>query len=155
VGEGNENLVYLSLWDVGYLLHAMKSYDMGPLALLPIRRKVCCGFLSPLEVHCLGRTNPQPLGPVASTLTTTPPRLQLVMEGQALNLDYVVKNKQLTENEDGMDIAEGDSVEEVMGICQQRARNEVSSNMSNKVLRKDKDIWRRRDMGTEESWEQQ
>jgi hypothetical protein len=56
------------------------------------------------------------------------------MEGQALNLDYVVKNKQLTENEDGMDIPEGDNVEEVMEICQQRARNEVSSNMSNKVL---------------------
>jgi hypothetical protein len=33
------------------LLHVVKSYDMGPPALLvrPIRRKVCCGFLSPLK----------------------------------------------------------------------------------------------------------
>jgi hypothetical protein len=37
------------------LLHAVKSYDMGPPALLPIRRKVCCGFLSPLKIHRLGR----------------------------------------------------------------------------------------------------
>jgi hypothetical protein len=37
---------------------------------------VCCGFLSPLKIHRLGRVlNRQPLGPVASTLTTTPPRL--------------------------------------------------------------------------------
>jgi hypothetical protein len=28
------------------LQHAVKSYDMGPPALLPILRKVCCGFLS-------------------------------------------------------------------------------------------------------------
>jgi hypothetical protein len=27
--------------------NAVKSYDMGPTALLPIRRKACCGFLSP------------------------------------------------------------------------------------------------------------
>jgi hypothetical protein len=27
--------------------HALKSYDMGPTTLLPFRRKVCCGFLSP------------------------------------------------------------------------------------------------------------
>jgi hypothetical protein len=41
----------------------------------PSKRKVCCGFLSPLKIHRLGWVlNPQPLGPVASTLTTTPPR---------------------------------------------------------------------------------
>jgi hypothetical protein len=27
---------------------------MGPPALLPIQRKVCCGFLSPLQIHRLG-----------------------------------------------------------------------------------------------------
>jgi hypothetical protein len=36
-------------------LHAVKSYDMGPPALFPVRRKVCCGFLSPLKIHRLGR----------------------------------------------------------------------------------------------------
>jgi hypothetical protein len=35
------------------LLHAVKSYDIGRPALLPIRR-VCCGFLSPLQIHRLG-----------------------------------------------------------------------------------------------------
>jgi hypothetical protein len=35
-----------------YFLHAVKSYDMGPMALLHLRRKVCCGFLSSLKIHC-------------------------------------------------------------------------------------------------------
>jgi hypothetical protein len=36
------------------ILHAIKSYDMGPPALLPLRRKVCCGFLLPLtQKHTL------------------------------------------------------------------------------------------------------
>jgi hypothetical protein len=30
-------------------------HDMGPLALLPIRRKVCCGFLPHLKIHRPGR----------------------------------------------------------------------------------------------------
>jgi hypothetical protein len=38
---------------------------------------VCCGFLSPLKIQRLGWVlNPQTLVPVASTLTTTPPRRQ-------------------------------------------------------------------------------
>jgi hypothetical protein len=37
------------------LLDAVKSYDMGPTTLLSIRRKVCCGFLLPSKIHCLGR----------------------------------------------------------------------------------------------------
>jgi hypothetical protein len=36
-------------------LHATKSSDMGPPPLLPTRRKVSCGFLSPLKIHQLGR----------------------------------------------------------------------------------------------------
>jgi hypothetical protein len=48
---------------------------MGPPALIPIRRKVCCGFCialkNPSPWLC---SNPQPLGAVASTVTTTPPR---------------------------------------------------------------------------------
>jgi hypothetical protein len=36
------------------ILDDIKSYDMGPLALLPIRRKVCYGLLSPLKIHRLG-----------------------------------------------------------------------------------------------------
>jgi hypothetical protein len=36
-------------------LHAVKSYDMGTTALLPLQRKVSCGFLSPLKIHRLSR----------------------------------------------------------------------------------------------------
>jgi hypothetical protein len=47
----------------------------------PYETKVCCGFLSPLKIHRLGRDlNPQPLSSVASTLTTTPPRWQNATE---------------------------------------------------------------------------
>jgi hypothetical protein len=54
---------------------AVKRYNMGTPALLPVRRKVCCGFLSPLKNPSpRPGLNPRPLGPVASTLTTTPPR---------------------------------------------------------------------------------
>jgi hypothetical protein len=57
------------------LLHAVKSYDMGPPALLPIREEGGLRIFSPLKIHRLGLVlNPQPLGLVASTLTTTPPR---------------------------------------------------------------------------------
>jgi hypothetical protein len=53
------------------LLHAVKSYDTGPSRFTSHQRG---GFLSPLKIHRLGRgLNPQPLCPVASTLTTTPP----------------------------------------------------------------------------------
>jgi hypothetical protein len=47
---------------------------MGPTALLPLRRKLCYRFLSPLKIHRpRPGLNPQTLGPVASTLTTSPP----------------------------------------------------------------------------------
>jgi hypothetical protein len=37
-----------------WFVHAVISYDIGPPALVPLRRKACCGFLSPLKVHRLG-----------------------------------------------------------------------------------------------------
>jgi hypothetical protein len=43
---------------------------MGPTALLPLQRKWCSGFLSPLKIHRpRSGSNPRTLGPVASTLT--------------------------------------------------------------------------------------
>jgi hypothetical protein len=52
------------------LLHAVN---------LPLRRKLCYGFLSPLKIHRLRPgSNPRTLGPVASTLTTSPPRVLYV-----------------------------------------------------------------------------
>jgi hypothetical protein len=48
-------ILRISIWDTSKnLYHALKSYDMGLPALLPIRRKVCCGLFSPLKFHCLG-----------------------------------------------------------------------------------------------------
>jgi hypothetical protein len=53
------------------LQYAVKSYDMEPTALLPLRRKACCRFLSPLKIY-----RPRPvlnsrnLGAVASMLKT-------------------------------------------------------------------------------------
>jgi hypothetical protein len=37
-----------------FFLRAVKSHDMVLPALLPLRRKLCCGFLSPLKIHRLG-----------------------------------------------------------------------------------------------------
>jgi hypothetical protein len=36
-------------------LHAVNSYDMGPTALLPLRRNSCCEFLSPSLSIAIGR----------------------------------------------------------------------------------------------------
>jgi hypothetical protein len=52
------------------LLHAVKSYDMGPSRFTSHPRGRCAA-----DFYRIGRVlNPLPLGPVASTLTTTPPR---------------------------------------------------------------------------------
>jgi hypothetical protein len=78
MGEGEMREI-LSIHPCGTskdLLHAVKSYDMGPSRFTSLPGGRCAAdFLSPLKIHRLGRVlNPQPLGPVASTLTTTPPR---------------------------------------------------------------------------------
>jgi hypothetical protein len=53
----------------------VKSHDVGPPALLPIRRKMCCGlFIALTNPSPWPGSNPRPLVPVASILTTTPPR---------------------------------------------------------------------------------
>jgi hypothetical protein len=53
-------------------LHAVKSYNMRPTALLPLRRNACCGFLSTLKVHRpRPGLNPQTVDLMASTLTIT------------------------------------------------------------------------------------
>jgi hypothetical protein len=49
------------------ILHAVKSYDMGPSRFTSHPRgRFAADFIA--------LKNPSPLGPVASTLTTTPPR---------------------------------------------------------------------------------
>jgi hypothetical protein len=56
--------------------HDVKSYEMGPTALLPLRRMTCCVFLWQLKIHRpRPGMNPRTLGPIASMLTTRPPRM--------------------------------------------------------------------------------
>jgi hypothetical protein len=57
------------------LLHAIKTYDKCPPALLPIRRKACCGlFIAIKNPSPWPGLNPRPLGPETSSLTTSPPK---------------------------------------------------------------------------------
>jgi hypothetical protein len=58
------------------LLHAIKSYDMGPSRFTSHPRGRCAAdFYRPKKNPSpWPGSNPQPLGPVASTLTTTPTR---------------------------------------------------------------------------------
>jgi hypothetical protein len=57
-------------------LHAVKVYDMGTPALLPFRRKECCGFLSPLKSIAKDVFEPATLGSSSKNTnrytTTTP-----------------------------------------------------------------------------------
>jgi hypothetical protein len=69
--------------DLGEKLELNFAYEtflfMGPTASLPLQRKWCSGFLSPLKIHRpRSGSNPRTLGPVASTLTTSPPRSTLL-----------------------------------------------------------------------------
>jgi hypothetical protein len=54
----------------------MKSYDIGPVALLPFWTKSCYGFLSPVAIqHSWPGLNLWTLGVMASTITITPLRM--------------------------------------------------------------------------------
>jgi hypothetical protein len=77
-GEGNKFYLtnFASFIVRRVLLHAVKSYGMGPPALLPLRKKECCRFLSPLKIHRLRRgLNPCILSQMASTLTIISPEM--------------------------------------------------------------------------------
>jgi hypothetical protein len=71
----NENLALQSIFVLlaSDFLHAVKCYDMGPPVLLPLRKKESCGFHGPEKSIALG-LYPRTMGPMASTLTITPPR---------------------------------------------------------------------------------
>jgi hypothetical protein len=63
MGKGNENLVYPSLWDFKSSFTCYKILWHGTFQLyFPSERKVCCGFLLPLKIHCLGRFEPTTFG---------------------------------------------------------------------------------------------
>jgi hypothetical protein len=74
MGEGNDNLVCPSPWDFKSSLHAVKSYDMGPSGFtFHPRGRLLRIFITLKNPSPWPGSNPQPLGPVASTLTTVPP----------------------------------------------------------------------------------
>jgi hypothetical protein len=71
---------------------------MGPTALLPLRRKWSSGFLSPLKIHRpRSGSNPRTLGPVASTLTTSPARATnyYIIVYNAYNISFTVGYEQI------------------------------------------------------------
>jgi hypothetical protein len=84
MGKGNENLVYSSPWDLKssltcrkILRHGTSGFDFHP------KECVLRIFIALKNPSPWPGSNPQTLGPVASTLTTTPPRrpLTLIVEG--------------------------------------------------------------------------
>jgi hypothetical protein len=93
---GNDNFVYLSLGDFKSSFTCCKILQHGTFPLyFPSKRKVCCRFLLPLKIHHLGWVlNTQPLGPVASTLTTPPPRRQAgeLKPGSGNKPTFVISN---------------------------------------------------------------
>jgi hypothetical protein len=83
VSEGNENLVYLSPWDIKRSFRCRKILRHGTSGFTSHPKKgvlrIFVALKNPSPWSC---SNPQPLGPVASTLTTTPPRrLALITVG--------------------------------------------------------------------------
>jgi hypothetical protein len=50
--EGNDEFSSRNIFFFAHrsdFLHSIKSCDMGLTALFPLRRKACCGFLSPIK----------------------------------------------------------------------------------------------------------
>jgi hypothetical protein len=63
MGEGNENLIYPSLWDFKSSLTCRNILRHGTFPLyFPSERKVCCGFLSPLKSIGLAEIEPATFG---------------------------------------------------------------------------------------------
>jgi hypothetical protein len=54
----------------GHFFYMPQSYDMGQTALLPVRRKACCGFFRPKNPTALAGFEPANSG--TSMLTTRP-----------------------------------------------------------------------------------
>jgi hypothetical protein len=76
VGDGRRKWEFSLSIPVRFLVHAVKSYDMGLPAFIPIRKEsVLQIFIALKNPLPWPGSNPQSLGPVASTLSTTPPSL--------------------------------------------------------------------------------
>jgi hypothetical protein len=75
MGEGNENLVYTSPWNFKRSLTCRKILRYGTSFFISHAKEgvllICIALKNPSPWQ---GSNPKPMGPVASTLTTTPPR---------------------------------------------------------------------------------
>jgi hypothetical protein len=73
--EGNENLVYPSPWDFksSFTCHKILQHGTCGFTSHP-KEGVLRNFIALENTSPWPGSNPQPLGPVASTLTTTLPR---------------------------------------------------------------------------------
>jgi hypothetical protein len=60
-----------------FFLYVVKSYDTGPRALFPFRRKASYGFYRHWKSITWSGFEPRTLIPVTSTLTITPPRWRI------------------------------------------------------------------------------
>jgi hypothetical protein len=73
--EGNENLVYPSPWDFKSSLTCRKILRHGTSGFTYLSEGKCAAtFIALKNPSPWPGSNSQPLGPVASTLTNTPPR---------------------------------------------------------------------------------
>jgi hypothetical protein len=59
--------------DLFHALHAV-NYDMGPTALLPLRRKACWGFFRPKNPKASAACEPANLGTKGQHATSRPPK---------------------------------------------------------------------------------
>ena len=70
-------------------------YDMGPTALLPLRRKACWGFFRPKNPTASGGFEPANLGTKGQHATPRPPKTVLPQYPSPINYscDHTKKNK--------------------------------------------------------------
>jgi hypothetical protein len=81
MGKGNENLVYSSTWDFKTSLTCRKILRHGTSGFTSHPKEgVLRNFIALKNPSTWPDSNPRPLGPVASILTTTPPKRRCTRE---------------------------------------------------------------------------
>jgi hypothetical protein len=92
MGEGNENLVYPSPWDLKWSLTHSKILRHGTSGFTSHPKEgVLRIFIALKNPSPWPHSNPRPLGPVASTLTTTPLRRLVKYELTYFTGRHVIK----------------------------------------------------------------
>ena len=76
-------------------------YDMGPMALLPLRRKACWGFFCPKNPMASARTEPANLGTKGQHTTPRPPKPIIRYTDSKMILACLFNNGKFTEKSTG------------------------------------------------------